>query len=98
MTIAVVEVFINDVFAGVTSPGPDGRGLFASQRPRGDLSPPATAGYKDNSEALTLVLGEVFKLTPDLAPNIPTLGHLDLVVYPPHATVMDGENRAFIGR
>ncbi|MEC7750925.1 MAG: serine/threonine-protein kinase [Myxococcota bacterium] len=90
---AVVEVFINDVFAGVTSPGPDGRGLFASQRPRGDLKVLLrAAGYKDNSEALTLVAGEVFKLAPDLAPDIPTLGHLDLVVYPPHATVMDGEN------
>ncbi len=89
---AVVQVFLNGVWAGDTTAGPDGRGTFSSQRPRGDLKVVLRAkGYKDSSESITLVAGEVFKLAPDLAPDVPTLGHLDLVVHPPHATVMHGE-------
>lgn len=89
----VVQVFIDDKWAGVTSPGPDGRGSFSIQRPRGDIKVVLQAeGYKDTSESLSLIAGEVFKLAPDLAPDIPTLGFLDLVLVPAHATVMQGDS------
>jgi len=89
----VVEVFIDDKWVGVTSPGPDGRGSFSTQRPRGHIKVVLRAeGYKDNSESLSIVAGEVFKLAPDLAPDVPTLGFLDLSLVPVHATVMQGDS------
>lgn len=87
-----VQVFVGGIWRGATRPGSEGRGTYSLQLPRGEIEVQLKAkGYKTVTESIVIQPGAAFKLAPDLAPDVPTEGQLDLVVFPAHATILHND-------